>query len=200
MTSSETSEPSESKVPSTILPPDLVGEIAKWYVPHINDHVKNYLMYEAYSQTIGIVRMTVRKKEIPHLNKLLWCYKIMCMYSNLPEDQDIIDIRSLPKYFIYIGDPMIEIHIYNDTQVYKYFLKHSMMSRSLYGNRGAVMVYLILEDRDDLFFEYLSLFPWPFTAKELKIYMGANRFLIINTGKPFKYIDYIEQKLKEIID
>jgi hypothetical protein len=187
---------------STILPPDLVGEIAKWYVANINEYVKNKLMIENHPIFNPVARIIVWINAIPHLNKLLWCYKIMCMHANISEAQDILVVRSMSKYITHRGDYfwMMNIHIFNNKQIFKYLLKQKMISTvNSYELRENVICRIISDYRDDLFFEYLSLLPGPFTTGELKKYITFTLFRASSGKTPFKHTEYLKQKLKEIM-
>jgi hypothetical protein len=189
------STPTES---FTDLPPELVGEIAKWYLDNIDEYFVNYVMNDTIASYDGL-RFTIRRDTIPQLNEMLWCYTIMRLYAGIDTEPDIVYLnKTTDAHCTYSYVIEYKFDIINDVRAFKYFRKIMPRWMSVEYPRPYVLDVIIAYFKDDLFFKYLEIFPHPFNRQELLKYIDGNRMRMIRSGRPFKYIDYLEQKLKEI--
>jgi hypothetical protein len=86
------------------------------------------------------------------------------------------------------------------TRLYVYFMDYRIWSKDAYRARKHIMRYVIGHKRPDLFQRYIESHPDPFTKEEIVDYMAYD-FLLMRSlgGIPFKYTEYLVQKLKELM-
>jgi hypothetical protein len=194
--SSDSSNPSDS---FTGLPPELVGEIAKWYLVHVDNFAKDELMDGGgYTSDDGFTCIGLKQEAIPQLNKMLWSYTIMRLYAGINIDLDILYLNRNTYRTKLSHRNALAFNIYEDIRLYKYFIGYKPWAKETYHTREAVMTYIISSGCDRLFLLYYALYPEPYTKEELEKYLDKCDAIRIYSGVLFKYEGFLRQKLKEI--
>jgi hypothetical protein len=196
--SSESFIPSESSV---ILPPDIVGEIAKWYSNSIDEYaMDNFLGTFAVPICYGRNCIRVDRDIIPRLNRKLQCYAIMSRYSGLEDIPDILYLYRIAKHNKTPIKYEIVFDIIADVRIYKYFLKYRQWYIKTRYPKHIMIGHLIYYMRDELFDEYAKIYPkGPFTEVDLDNYFRENPQRMYSEIA-VEYIDKLRQKLKKIAD
>jgi hypothetical protein len=188
------------------LPPDIVGEIAKWFSENVinlyfNDIITRDCRLWSYNHHLDF---KADKREIVQLNELLWIHAIMCRHAGIPVDTDVKHFLKYTKvvsregiYNIIMRESTYRysIRVFSEVRMYKYLVRYNIMTKHL--TRSCVLEWMIGVNAYDLFYPYLEIFPEPFTKDELQQYIF---FSERRATSRFKYEEFLRQKLKEIMD
>jgi hypothetical protein len=127
--SSDSSNPSDSSdtegSPFTGLPPELVGEIAKWFLNDIDEYVKTILI-SIYGNVVSNKKLSISVKvdTIAELNRLLWLYTIMRLHAGIQEMPGVLYLSKASNFKVYFSQQyIVKVYDATDKCLYRYLIK-----------------------------------------------------------------------------